>query len=382
LDEWYEGLGSQETVAKKALEIIASHKLTTSSHGGADLYMEKFENALQDLEAMGQPYNMTMAKINFLNNIADDAYAVVKDNLEMNSQKTYHDALVEIRRKSISVESARGNSTRRSNKSNKKQDENKDSNRRANNSRSNNSGSNNNRSNNNPAWIPYKKWREMSLEEQTAHKKKYGKKENGQNNATIPKQYSSANQMTSQEKELYEMAQNVNANNMNTHQENATPHQQSFINFLRSMNVLRVVSYHKNDSTTQDACYSSPGGKATTHISRINMSRRVEGIADGMGDDDSMADYHYTMRETYRYLEEDNDCWSDGYHNQREVIEFILRVANVILTKYGEDYSRNYLSRDYRWSEDRSQAYEDEISINTGDTNDVLEMKPCRYMIQ
>lgn len=289
LDEWYEGLGSQETVAKKALEIIASHKLTSSSYGGADLYMEKFENALQDLEAMGQPYNMRMAKINFLNNIADDAYSVVKDNLEMNPEKTYHDALVEIRRKSISVESARGNSTRRSNKSNKKQDEKKDSNRKANNSRSSNS-SNSKRNNGDSSWIPYKQWKEMSFEERNEHKKKHGKKDGGQNNGNgatnIPKQYSSANQMTSQEKELYELAQNANANNLNTYQDNATPHQQRFMNFLRSMNVMKVVSYHTSnlDSTTQDVCDSSPDGKTTTHISRSAFNMQSKALENNVGE--------------------------------------------------------------------------------------------------
>ena len=34
-----------ETMAKKALAIITTHKLTPRSYGGAELYMEKFENA-------------------------------------------------------------------------------------------------------------------------------------------------------------------------------------------------------------------------------------------------------------------------------------------------------------------------------------------------
>ena len=387
LDEWYEGLGSQETVAKKALEIIASHKLTSSSYGGADLYMEKFENALQDLDAMGQPYNMRMAKINFLNNIADDAYSVVKDNLEMNPEKTYHDALVEIRRKSISVESARGNSTRRSNKSNKKQDiDRKDMNRKANNTRSNNSSSSvQKKGSNESTWIPYKQWKEMSIEERNEQKRKHGKKESGQtnvnNNANIPKQYSSANQMTSQEKELYELAQNVNVNNMKTHQDNTTPHQQRFMHFLRSMNAMKVISYHQNDrnTTTQYVCDSSPNGKTTTHISRINMSRRMVGIADEIEEDgdgrggyfipvetyrneddvvdmededgnankeeDSMVDHHNAMHETFGYLKEDNDCWSHENYTQLEVAEFILRVANGLLTKYGGNYFQNTSGR-------------------------------------
>ena len=113
-------------MARKALEVISTHKLTSSSHGGADVYMEKFENALQDLDQIGQSYNLKMAKINFLNNITDDAYLVVKDSLEMDSDKSYHDALIEIRRKSISVEANRSNNVRRSNKSTKKRNYGKD----------------------------------------------------------------------------------------------------------------------------------------------------------------------------------------------------------------------------------------------------------------
>ena len=58
-----------------------------------------------------------MAKINFLNNILDDAYVVVKDTLEMDTSKTYYDALVEIRHKSISVEAKKSRSERKLNKS-------------------------------------------------------------------------------------------------------------------------------------------------------------------------------------------------------------------------------------------------------------------------
>jgi len=34
------------------------------------------------MEQMGQPYNLKMAKINFLNNIMNDAYMIVKDSLD------------------------------------------------------------------------------------------------------------------------------------------------------------------------------------------------------------------------------------------------------------------------------------------------------------
>ena len=69
MTNWFEDMGSQETIAKKALEVITTHKLTSNSHGGAELFLEKFENALQDLESISRPYDLSMAKINFLNNI-------------------------------------------------------------------------------------------------------------------------------------------------------------------------------------------------------------------------------------------------------------------------------------------------------------------------
>ena len=69
LRDWYEGQGSQETLAQEALTVISTHRLLPTSHGGANLYMEKFENALHDLIQMGKKYDDSMAKINFLKNI-------------------------------------------------------------------------------------------------------------------------------------------------------------------------------------------------------------------------------------------------------------------------------------------------------------------------
>jgi len=88
LCEWFHGQGSQEAIAKMALEVLTTHKLTMNSHGGAEVYMEKFEQALQELEEIGRSYDMSTAKLFFLNNITDDAYIVVKNTLEMNPTKT------------------------------------------------------------------------------------------------------------------------------------------------------------------------------------------------------------------------------------------------------------------------------------------------------
>ena len=122
LVDWYEGQGSTDALAKKALQIITSHKLTTKSYGGAELFMDKFEGVLQDLDDFGTPYDQRMAKINSLSNIEDDAYQITKETLSMNDDKTYVDALNEVRRKSIDVEENKSkmNRTRKANKLNVK----------------------------------------------------------------------------------------------------------------------------------------------------------------------------------------------------------------------------------------------------------------------
>ena len=99
LIKWYEGQGSTEILAKQALQVITTHKLTAKSYGGAELYMDKFENALKDLEDLETPYDPIMAKINFLNNIKDEAYKITKEALGMDDNRTYVSYLNEIRRK-------------------------------------------------------------------------------------------------------------------------------------------------------------------------------------------------------------------------------------------------------------------------------------------
>jgi len=54
-----------EILACKALTVINTHRLTSQSFGGGEVYLEKFESALLDLEEIEKPYDMAMAKINF-----------------------------------------------------------------------------------------------------------------------------------------------------------------------------------------------------------------------------------------------------------------------------------------------------------------------------
>ena len=233
---WYEGQGSTETLARKALTTITTHQLTHNSFGGAESYLEKFETALQDLEEIDKPYDLAMAKIHFLTNIKDDEYKIVKENLEMDEQKTYHDCLVEIRRKSISVEADRkkGGQFRRSNR-------NKTGGGRR------NARANNLKQKMGEFYVDPNKWKKMSREERDAHlQKRRDSQRNGPSNSkdspvtNPPSQYSSANnatKMSVQEKELYDMMQNnANANASQTAEEELSPQQRTFLNMVRSMN--------------------------------------------------------------------------------------------------------------------------------------------------
>ena len=95
------------------MAVINNHKLEANSHGGAEVFLEKFEQAIQDMKSVGTPYDAKMAKINLLNDITDDQYINVVENLRMNSTITYQDSLLAIRRKSITVESTRKSNPRR-----------------------------------------------------------------------------------------------------------------------------------------------------------------------------------------------------------------------------------------------------------------------------
>jgi len=354
-------------MARKALEVISTHNLTCNSHGGADVSMEKFENTLQDLDQIGQPYNLKTAKINFLNNITDDTYLVVKDSLEMDSKKSYHNALIEIRRKSISVEAKRSNNVRMSNKSTKKRNQDKDT-RKMNIVHS-------------KDWIPKEKWMKMSREERHEHLKKKNKKKNEKEDVPkpLPFQYSNANQMISEEKELYGIENNTNTSILKNREENMTPHQQKLVHFLRSMNMLKVTEYHpKTTPGAQNG--SSSSNQTTIFISRMNMLRSGSdlSIASGrMSQDDEMHDLFHVMREMNEGSEEEATYMKE-LDTYRKLIEFFLRVANVLLTSCGDHYVSPALVapsiKDYQ--EDETM---DISSIATGDTLDIDNQKPCRY---
>ena len=243
LRDWYEGQGSQETLAQEALTIISTHRLLPTSHGGANLYMEKFENALHDLLQMGKKYDDSMAKINFLNNIQDDAYKEIKEILSMDDSKTYQDCMLAIRRKSIKVEKDRGPASRKINKATRKS-------KSRNNERMDIRNANNINSSN---WIPVDKWRKMSQEEKQKHLKtvKEGRSNPYHRKTSIPPQYGNLNQsMTEKEKKLYNMMRQ--RDNDERQESELTPHQQSFVNMVRSLNMLRTTSINNIHQDTDD----------------------------------------------------------------------------------------------------------------------------------
>ena len=151
LVDWYEDQGSEETIATTAISVINNHKLTPTSHGGVENFLEKFQQALLDLDLLGQPYSTKLAKVNLLNNIQDDEYKVVVETLRMDESKSYLDALQAVRRKSTLIELAR-----KKNNGNRK---------------INNTKKRNNRKKDKPAWfLPPEQWKKMSDKEKEAHK--------------------------------------------------------------------------------------------------------------------------------------------------------------------------------------------------------------------
>ena len=91
----------------------------------------------------------------------------MKESLEMDDQKTYHDCLVEIRRKSINVETERKRNThqRRGNNSNSSNNSNSNRNSRANNLKKKMG----------DHYVDPNKWKKMSKQERDAHVKKHVK---------------------------------------------------------------------------------------------------------------------------------------------------------------------------------------------------------------
>ena len=283
LVDWYEGQGSEETIAAKALNVITTHKLNTNTHGGAEAFLERYQQAVLDLENVGEPCGEKMAKLHLLNNIIDKDYEITVENLRMNDTKTYSDVLQEIRRKSILVESTRRNSNRRAN--NAKKGDPKDQ--------------------KDKKWVPPHKWHKMSKEEREAHKKKYGTKQ-GDKKPELPKQYSSSLNAaaTEQKKELIQSMRQSKEEETKQEEDDSdlTAHEKKFLNLMRTystrkvglcrtINISREMSSRLNALTTDDdyGTVLIDGGCDTTlcgqgwEIESVSERRvNVQGYADNV----------------------------------------------------------------------------------------------------
>jgi hypothetical protein len=107
LRDWYNGQGSNESIAKRAMKILHTTKFTSQTPGGADGYIYTFDQALQDLEETKHVYDPTVKKIMFLENIHEDSYKIVVEMLKLDDKRTYKDCIIEIRRRSVDVEKDR-----------------------------------------------------------------------------------------------------------------------------------------------------------------------------------------------------------------------------------------------------------------------------------
>ena len=75
------GSGFVRSNSYKALIIIPAHKLTAKSYGCADLiYINKFNNSLQDLKDLDTPYDPRMTRANFHVIFEDEAYNITRRN--------------------------------------------------------------------------------------------------------------------------------------------------------------------------------------------------------------------------------------------------------------------------------------------------------------
>ena len=163
--------------------------------------------------------------------------------------------------------------------------------------------------------------------------------------SSIPKQYSNANTMSSREKELYDMVQGTKTSRWAT-SSNVTPHQQKLLNLLRSVKMMRRVN-------TTDSSDISDG--ISRKICGIGLEDQVDTRnADHLYQEDKEMAYIPRMEENHndhaqfiqtikmlnnvmhgRYdEEEDQEMCELDEDEHRMIVEFMLRIAGVLLTTY------------------------------------------------
>ena len=103
LVEWYEGQGSTNSVAKRAMTVLHSLKLTRSTTNYVKGYIARFEEALHDLAETGHEYDAVMKQITFLAGIIDPSLTNYVDILRLDDNKSYDDCVMDVRRFSFEI---------------------------------------------------------------------------------------------------------------------------------------------------------------------------------------------------------------------------------------------------------------------------------------
>ena len=107
LCDWYEGQGSSDSVAMRAVNTLSGIRLTHDTKNGVEGYISKFEEALQDLKETGHEWDDIMKKITFLSGVADPQYKNLVTTLRLDNTKTYEDCVMDLRK--TSIDNADGN---------------------------------------------------------------------------------------------------------------------------------------------------------------------------------------------------------------------------------------------------------------------------------
>ena len=115
LIEWYEGQGSMEAIAKRAMETLQTLQLTRGTRFGAEGYISRFEQAIQDLQETNHEYDEVMKKITFLSGIRDPQYENLMAILKLDNTRSYEQCVMEVRRCAIDIESTRLTTTNNNN---------------------------------------------------------------------------------------------------------------------------------------------------------------------------------------------------------------------------------------------------------------------------
>ncbi len=107
LRKWYEGQGSKNSIARRALQTLQNLTLARDTVGGAEAYISAFEDALTSLEEVGEPYSENLKKMTFLNGIVDPSYSALHDILMEDDNKKYADCILALRKKAVDTEENR-----------------------------------------------------------------------------------------------------------------------------------------------------------------------------------------------------------------------------------------------------------------------------------